>query len=98
MTEPLNDEEPAAIQKRFNEATLGPWKSYVEGRDHTSGSSFIMTGPPNSRGPDIELLGATVARTSLPMRGQDLPRLLDEIVRLQKLMDGRDKPGQDVEG
>jgi hypothetical protein len=32
------------IKKILNAATPGPWKSYIEGRDHTSGSSFIMTG------------------------------------------------------
>ncbi|WP_275903561.1 hypothetical protein [Acinetobacter beijerinckii] len=36
--------------------TQGPWISYVERRDHESGSSFIMTGAE-----DIELTGATIA-------------------------------------
>ena len=35
------------------DTTKGPWVSYVEGRDHESGSDFIMTG-----GDDIELSGA----------------------------------------
>jgi hypothetical protein len=32
------------IERRCNAATHGPWRSYVEGRDHSSGSTFIMTG------------------------------------------------------
>ena len=42
------------IKERCEKATPGPWKSYIEGRDHTSGSSFIRTA-----GEDIELTGAT---------------------------------------
>ena len=45
-----------AIRERCNQATPGPWKSYVEGRDHDSGASFIMTS-----GADIELIGASLA-------------------------------------
>ena len=32
------------VKRIINKATKGPWKSYIEGRDHTSGSSFIKTG------------------------------------------------------
>lgn len=39
---PLTEEELAAIRARCAAATPGPWRSYVEGRDHTSGSSFIL--------------------------------------------------------
>jgi hypothetical protein len=42
-------------------ATPGPWKSMFEGRDHSGGSSFIMTGASGARGEDIELQGATAA-------------------------------------
>lgn len=48
------------IKARLAKTTAGEWVSYVEGRDHTSGCSFIMTGVGGStRGPDIELSGAT---------------------------------------
>ena len=43
-----------------NKATPGPWRSFVEGRDHTSGSNFIMTGQGDDRHEDIELSGATI--------------------------------------
>src|SRR5882757_7084383 len=53
----------------------GPWKSYIEGRDHTSDSNFIMTG-----GEDIELLGATEAdQVFIAHARQDIPQLLAEI-------------------
>jgi len=32
------------MERRCDGATVAPWKSYVEGRDHSSGDSFIMTG------------------------------------------------------
>jgi hypothetical protein len=67
-----------AIRQRCARATAGPWKSFIEGRDHTSGSSFIMTG-----GEDIELLGATEEdQDFIAHARQDIPLLLAEIDRL----------------
>jgi hypothetical protein len=64
-----------AIRQRCDQATPGPWKSYVEGRDHDSGSSFIMTS-----GEDIELIGASVAdQDFIAHARQDIPQLLQEI-------------------
>lgn len=40
-------------------ATRGSWKAVIEGVDHESGSTFIMTGVGGERGPDIEISGAT---------------------------------------
>ncbi|MEM6274503.1 MAG: hypothetical protein AAF735_04605 [Myxococcota bacterium] len=82
--EGLNDSELAAIEARCEAATAGPWVSYIEGRDHTSGSNFIMTGSEDSRGPDIELSGATNAdQDFIAHARQDIPRLLAEIARLR---------------
>jgi hypothetical protein len=68
------------MHKRCAAATPGPWKSYIEGRDHTSGSSFIMTD-----GTDIELTGATEADYDfIAHTRQDLPRLLAEVHRLRQ--------------
>ena len=36
----LTDEELGQIQLRADQATGGPWKSHVEGREKMSGSSF----------------------------------------------------------
>ena len=78
------DDEPSgilnldAVRKRSASATPGPWKLYIEGRDHTSGSNFIMTS-----GEDIELLGATEAdQDFIAHARQDIPLLLAEINRL----------------
>ena len=48
----IDDMLLAEMKSRLDKATPGPWVSYVEGRDHESGSNFIMTG-----GEDIELTG-----------------------------------------
>jgi hypothetical protein len=83
---PLTNEEVAAIRARCAAATPGPWRSYIEGRDHTSGSSFIMAGEGEVRGEDIELSGATPAdQDFIAHARQDIPRLLAEIQRLQNL-------------
>ncbi|RKZ53977.1 MAG: hypothetical protein DRR16_12745 [Candidatus Parabeggiatoa sp. nov. 3] len=71
------------IKYRCEIATPGPWISYIEGRDHTSGSSFIMTGEGESRGEDIELSGATASdQDFIAHARQDIPRLLKEIEHL----------------
>jgi hypothetical protein len=85
--EVLTDEELESIRRRCDAATSGPWKSFVEGRDHTSGSSLIMTGRGKSRGNDIELSGATEAdQDFIAHARRDVPRLLEEITRLRKLI------------
>jgi hypothetical protein len=67
------------IQARHSAATPGPWKSYIEGRDHSSGSSFIRTG-----GEDIYLVGATPAdQDFIAAAHSDVPALVAEIVRLR---------------
>ena len=81
----LTSEEIAKIWLRCEAATKGPWVSYVEGRDHLSGSNFIMTGEGDCRGEDIELTGATVAdQDFIAHAREDIPRLLIEIERLKK--------------
>jgi hypothetical protein len=57
----VDDAELREIRQRCDNATAGPWISFIEGRDHTSGNSFIMTGRSGNRGKDIELIGATTA-------------------------------------
>ena len=85
--EPLSDLELAEMRQRCDRATPGPWRSFVEGRDHTSGSNFIMTGQGKSRGDDIELSGAMPAdQDFIANARQDIPRLLDEIARLKTLI------------
>jgi hypothetical protein len=82
MTEALAAEALLEIEQRCARATPGPWKSYIEGRDHTSGDSFIQTD-----GEDIYLTGATLADQDFTAGArQDIPNLLAEIRRLKALI------------
>jgi hypothetical protein len=81
------DEELDEISARCDEATPPPWRSFVEGRDHTSGSSFIMRGEGTSRHEDIELTGATAAdQDFIAHARQDVPCLVAEVVRLRRIL------------
>ncbi|MGD0431156.1 MAG: hypothetical protein ABSA58_08695 [Acetobacteraceae bacterium] len=76
----MSDEELDLIEARIREATAGPWASFVEGRDHTSGSSFIRT-----PGSDIELSGATASdQDFIAHAREDVPKLLREVRRLRR--------------
>jgi hypothetical protein len=78
----LSDNDVEDIKKRCEQATPGPWKSYVEGREQMSGSDFIMTD-----GEDIYLTGATVAdQDFIAHARQDILKLLAEVDRLKKLL------------
>jgi len=78
----MTERELDEIRDRHDRATPGPWKAWVEGRDHTSGSSFVQTG-----GEDIEMSGATTADYDFIAHAkQDVPRLLAEIRRLRALV------------
>ena len=72
-----------SIKECCNKATPGPWKSFIEGRDHTSGSNFIRTA-----GEDIELTGATADdQDFIAEARQNVPDLIDEILRLRDILD-----------
>ncbi len=89
--EAISDEELKGIRARCDAASPGPWRSYIEGRDHTSGSSFIMVGEGEgeNRADDIELSGATTAdQDFIAHARQDVPRLLAEVARLRLLIQG----------
>jgi hypothetical protein len=78
----MTEQEIQEIESRCNAASPGPWSSYVEGRDHESGSNLIMTN--GKSGFDIELTGATVAdQDFIAHARQDIPNLLAEIRRLK---------------
>ena len=75
------------IKKRCDAASPGPWKSYVEGRDHESGSNFIMIGERGNRKDDIELIGAKIEdQDFIANARQDIPLLIEEIECLKKLV------------
>ncbi len=75
----ISDAELDRIAARLDDAAPEPCISYVEGRDHDSGSSFIQT--PSC---DMELSGATVTdQDFIAHARQDIARLLAEIRRLR---------------
>lgn len=73
----ITKDELISILERCSAATDGPWVSFVEGRDHSSGSNFIRTASD-----DIELAGATVAdQDFIAAAKQDIPRLVAIIAK-----------------
>jgi hypothetical protein len=82
--EPLTEEYLNAIRKRCNAATSGPWISYVEGRDHTSGDNVIVRGKGGNEN-DLYIIGGSVAdQDFIASAREDIPRLLEEIDRLKR--------------
>jgi hypothetical protein len=80
MNGELTDEMLDEIELRSASATPGPWKSYIEGKNMVSGSSFIQTG-----GEDIYLTGATEAdQDFIAGARQDVPALIAEVRRLRQ--------------
>lgn len=75
----LSDDELAALERLSTAVDPAPWTAMVEGRDHSSGDSFIQVGVGDSRrdgiyvsresapaGPaDLDLIAA--ARNALPL-------------------------------
>ena len=84
----LTEKELFEIESRANQTQNGPWKAYIEGRDHESGSNFIMTGNDENRGEDIEMSGATIADYEFIANAkQDIPKLIAEIRELKKKLE-----------
>ena len=76
----MTESELNEIEERCNKATKGPWKSYIEGRDHESGDSFIETG-----GEEIYLSNPLFDNNQdfIAHSRQDVPRLIAEIRKLK---------------
>ena len=56
-----------------------PWDSYFEGRDHVSGSSFLMT-----QNEDIEICGISIENQDFIAECRTvLPLLLQEVIHLK---------------
>lgn len=75
----ITEQDLREILQRCDAATPGPWKSYVEGRDHTSGSSFI-----NTNAKDIELSGASIQdQDFIAAARQDIPKRVAALAYLK---------------
>ncbi len=86
----MTEADLAEIENRCLAAMAGSWRSLVEGRDHTSGASFIMVGVGGTRGEDMygTFRGAPASAADqdfIAGARQDIPRLIAEIKRLRAL-------------
>jgi hypothetical protein len=85
----VSDAELDELRRLCTSATPAPWRAMVEGRDHSSGDSFIMIGRDDDRDEDMY-----VTRDSGPASASDLdfiaaarnylPRLIDELADLRR--------------
>ena len=75
----MNEDKLNAILSRCEKSSKGPWRAFIEGKNHTSGSSFIMTGEG-----DIEIInGSNEDYEFIANAKQDIPLLIKEITRLK---------------
>ena len=85
MAELLSKEYLVAVRQRWEAATKGTWKSIVEGRDQTSGDTFILRSSEDKRMEDLYLTGGTIEdHDFIANAKQDILLLLGEIERLQQ--------------
>jgi hypothetical protein len=85
----LSDDELGAADARADAATRGPWESSVEGRDHDSGDSVILTPGPDlyisyDQSPDEQQRAADL--DFIAAARQDVPRLVAQVRRLRALL------------
>ena len=81
----MTENDLIALEQLVAAAQTGPWVSHVEGREHESGSSFIMTGSGATRGNNIELSGATIAdQDFIAAARQAVPLLIAEVRLLRR--------------
>ena len=81
-----------SIEARLSKSTKGPWIAWIEGEDHDSGDSFIMTGIKKGediwgkdRGEDMYISGGTNEDLKFIAHAkQDIRSLIDEIKRINK--------------
>jgi hypothetical protein len=72
------------IKKMINNTTEGPWVSYVEGRDMTSCSSFIMTSDSDY---PIDFINIKEGdQDFIAMARNYMPVLVEEVIRLQTIL------------
>lgn len=94
MSEPhLSDEQLARLRKLAEVATPAPWRSMIEGRDHSAGDNFIMRGGDSDRRQDLylNLDGGTASPTDhdfIAAARNFMVPLLDEIERLRREIKG----------
>jgi hypothetical protein len=88
---PPTDAELDEMDRRVGAASPAPWESFVEGRNHESGDSFILIGGLDDTSPDMYVThdGAPAPAGDLDFIAharQDVPRLVAEVRRLRALL------------
>ena len=82
MTGFISTEMLDEMERRCIAATPDPWQSFVEGRDHYGGESFVRIG-----GEDIYLGGATIAdQDFIAHARQDVAVLIREVRVLRQAL------------
>lgn len=75
------------IKERLSRTRENEWVVYLEGRDFTGGSSFIMVHFGEERLNDIEIFGVNDNELDFIANSKnDIKFLLDEIDRLKKIL------------
>jgi hypothetical protein len=86
----IRDDELDAMLARLNASTPGPWVPYFEGRDHTSGDSFIGTGAQDLYISAEDYVGGgghfCADLDFIAHARQDVARLVTEVRRLRSLL------------
>jgi hypothetical protein len=83
----LSGEDLGGILARCEAATPGPWESFVEGRDHVAGDSFIRRGGMDDHVSDLYLSPWKIEdQDFIAAARQDIPRLVAEVLRLRALV------------
>lgn len=88
----LTEDELTLIEGRAARATPGPWKAFIEGRDHSSGADFVRAGGLDDACPDLYLFHENIAapvedHDFVAHARQDVPRLVAEVRRLRSLLE-----------
>ena len=95
----ISAEELAEIESRSHAASKGPWTSFINRRDYWGGPDFIRVGTEEDDLPDMYISrdspqpggpaeGASVAdHDFIAHSREDVPRLIEEVRRLQRLVD-----------
>jgi len=92
MAGELTDDELDRITARAERSSPGPWESFIEGRDHTSGDDFIRTGGLDNAAPDDVRDVVVLERRAAEARDGCGPRLHRRCTTRRSAAHRRDSP------
>ena len=96
MNEEITDDELDSMLARAERSFRSPWQSFVEGRDHLGGDSFIRTGGLDDASPDMYVTlsywddnppkpATADVLDFIAAARKDIPRLVAEVRRLRSV-------------